>query len=287
MSRLKRRLGEGDYSEYWLDLYLERAKQLGIGEVGILDHLYRFRDALDYYQRHVYLESDKLGDMQRRWLGQVCVVPCMDKFIDFVQSQKERWADHGVQLRLGIEADFFPNGEDELAKLIRGKPWDYVIGSVHFVNGWGFDNIETEYIFERVNLMELYRTHTSHVCQAIESELFDIVAHLDNLKVFGYRPNERLLQGLYEQVASALKKHDVATELNTGLSYRAPVEEACPSPNYLRTLAKYEIPITLSSDAHYPDRLGTELDLAKEQLRKCGYKALAALSGRKRYYVPV
>ncbi|MGI6667228.1 MAG: hypothetical protein ACOX5Q_07260 [Bacillota bacterium] len=110
MSRLDKRLAEGEYSEYWLDLYLERAKQLGIKQVGILDHLYRFHDALNYYERHVYLESDKLGDMQRKWLGQVSVIPCMDEFLDFVQSRKEKWEDHGVQLRLGIEADFFPNG---------------------------------------------------------------------------------------------------------------------------------------------------------------------------------
>jgi histidinol-phosphatase (PHP family) len=48
MSRLDKRLAEGEYSECWLDLYLERAKQLGIKHVGILDHLYRFHDALDY-----------------------------------------------------------------------------------------------------------------------------------------------------------------------------------------------------------------------------------------------
>jgi histidinol-phosphatase (PHP family) len=128
-------------------------------------------------------------------------------------------------------------GEEELDKLITGKPWDYVIGAVHFINGWGFDNLESAYIFEKVKLMNLYKTHTSYVCQAIESQLFDIAAHLDNLKVFGYRPNEKLLQGCYEKVALSLRKHNIATELNTGLAYRAPIEEACPSPYYLQMLA--------------------------------------------------
>jgi histidinol-phosphatase (PHP family) len=71
------------------------------------------------------------------------------------------------------------------------------------------------------------------------------------------------------------------------LSYRAPIKEACPSPNYLQTLAKYQIPMTLSSDAHYPDDLGVNLDLAKEQLRKYGYETLATFSKRKRYHVPI
>ncbi|WP_207667283.1 PHP domain-containing protein [Clostridium sp. JN-1] len=229
MTKLNKRVKEEEYSEYWLDLYLERAK-----EVGIVDHLYRFHDTLDYYEKHIYLESDKLGNIQRKWLNQVSVIPSMNQFIEFIQSQKEKWEKQGVQLKLGIEADFFPNGEEELEKLITCKPWDYVIGSVHFINGWGFDNPEGAYIFEKVNLMKLYKIHTSYVCQAIESQLFDIAAHLDNLKVFCYRPDEKLLQSCYEKVASSLRNHNIATELNTGLSYRAPIEEACPSPDTCR-----------------------------------------------------
>ncbi|MGI5892022.1 MAG: hypothetical protein ACOX7H_04705 [Bacillota bacterium] len=170
---LNKRAKEGAYCEYWLDLYLERAKQLGIKEVGIVDHLYRFHDALDYYKKHIYLESDKLGNIQRKWLNQVSVIPFT-----------------------------------------------------------------------------------------------------------------KLLQGCYEKVASSLRKHNIASELNTGLSYRAPIKEACPSPHYLQTLAKYQIPMTLSSDAHYPDDLGTNLDLAKKQLKKYGYERLAVFSKRRRFYVP-
>ena len=287
LARLNKRVKEGAYSVYWLDLYLERAKQLGIKEVGIVDHLYRFHDTLDYYEKHIYLQPDKLGSIQRKWLNQVSVIPSMNQFIEFIQSQKEKWKKQGVQLKLGIEADFFPNGEEELEQLVACKPWDYVIGSVHFINGWGFDNPECAYIFEQVNLMKLYKIHTSYICQAIESQLFDLVAHLDNLKVFCYRPDEKLLQGCYEKVTSSLRKHNIATELNTGLSYRAPIDEACPSPNYLQTLAKYQIPMTLSSDAHYPDDLGTNLDLATEQLRKYGFKTLVTFSKRKRYHVPI
>lgn len=135
LAELNKRVKEGGFSEYWLDLYLERAKQLGIKQVGILDHLYRFHDTLHYYQKHIYLESDKLGNIQRKWLNQVSVIPCMNQFIEFIESQKEKWRKQGVQLKLGIEADFFPNGEEELEKLITGKPWDYVIGSVHFIKG--------------------------------------------------------------------------------------------------------------------------------------------------------
>lgn len=280
--KLNSRIKHGCYSEEWLDLYLERAKQLGLKEVGIVDHLYRFSDAQEYYNKYIYMENDRLGNMQRRWLNQVASMPSIDEFIEFIQSQKLKWEEQGVTLKLGIEADFFPGGEEELDKIISQRPWDYVIGSVHFLNGWGFDNPETADKFEEKDLIDLYETHTTYICQAIESHLFDIVAHLDNLKVFSYRPDEKLLENYYETVASTLKKHGIASEINTGLSYRYPIKEACPSPRYLQVLAEQQIPVTLSSDAHYPDDLGANLNTAADLLKKNGYEKISTFSKRER-----
>ncbi len=285
--KLNSRIKKGCFSPEWLDLYLERAKQLGLKEVGIVDHLYRFSDAQEYYRKHIYLEDDKLGKMQQSWLDQVAIRPSMDQFIEFIQSQKMKWENQGVKLKLGIEADFFPDGVEELAGIIDQKPWDYVIGSVHFIEGWGFDNPETADKFEEEDLVELYRVHADYVCKAIESGLFDIVAHLDNLKVFSYRPDEALIEKYYEKVAVTLKKHDVASEVNTGLSYRYPIKEACPSPKYLQKLAEQKIPVTLSSDAHYPDDLGTSLDLAADLLRKKGYENISTFSKRERKKISI
>lgn len=61
LSELYKRMREGDFSEYWLDLYLEQAKQLGIKKVGILDHLYRFRDTLDRRFRYKPAYGKKTG----------------------------------------------------------------------------------------------------------------------------------------------------------------------------------------------------------------------------------
>lgn len=285
LKQLHKRADEGCYSEAWLDLYLKRAKQLGLKEVGIVDHLYRFRDARSYYEKHIYLEQDKLGKMQSKWLHQVANMPSITEFIEFIQSQKEKWSEEGVELRLGIEADYFPNGREELEELIAEQPWDYVIGSVHFLDGWGFDNPKASYLFEQENLVDLYEKYAAYVCDAIEWQLFDIIAHLDNLKVFTYRPNEQLLQQYYETVAQTLKKYDTASEVNTGLAYRYPIKEACPSPSYLKTLAKYKVPMTLSSDSHYPDDLGMQLDAAAKLLLENGYSAVVGFKGRERYEV--
>ncbi|MFC3389069.1 histidinol phosphate phosphatase domain-containing protein [Salinicoccus sesuvii] len=286
-SRLHTRVNDGCYSEAWLDLYLERASQLGLKEVGIVDHLYRFHDATSYYEKYIYMADDALGEMQKRWLHQVATMPSLEAFVSFIESQKEKWQARGINLKLGLEADFFPGGKDELRALIADHPWDYVIGSVHFVEGWGFDNPETVDVFKERDLIELYQLHTSYVCQAIESGLFDIIAHLDNLKLFSYRPDEGLLETYYEKVASSLKAHNVASEVNTGLSYRYPIKEACPSPRYLKLLQAHGVPLTLSSDAHYPDDLGTNLDWAQKMLMINGYEAISTFTKRQRVQVPI
>jgi histidinol-phosphatase (PHP family) len=107
------------------------------------------------------------------------------------------------------------------------------------------------------------------------------------MKVFGYRPDEILLQPYYIEVAAALKKANLATEINTGLAYRYPIKEICPSPLYLQTLFEHQIPITLSSDAHFPDDIGTQLDEAKELARQTGYKEIVYFKNRERYVLPI
>ncbi|MCM3713852.1 histidinol phosphate phosphatase domain-containing protein [Alkalihalobacillus oceani] len=283
--RLHNRVEEGCYSEAWLDLYLERAIQLGLKEVGLVEHLYRFQECRRYFEAHMHLANDELGKLQMSWLERVATIPSMNQFIDFIQSQQEKWNNHGVTLSLGIEADFFPHGEAELEALLANKPWDYVIGSVHFVRGWGFDNKYTAGRFEQEDLAELYHTHTDYVCQAISSQLFDLIAHLDNLKVFSYRPEEALLLENYTRIAETLQRHDVATEVNTGLAYRYPVKEACPSPAYLQILARHVIPFTLSSDAHFPDDVGTNIEQSIELLRRNQYTSIVGFSKRKRYEI--
>ncbi|WP_044895711.1 histidinol phosphate phosphatase domain-containing protein [Bacillus alveayuensis] len=276
---MNRRMEDGSFSSYWLDFYLQQAKKLGLQEVGIVDHLYRFKEKRPYYEKYMHLENDELGSLQEKWLGQVST-ESMATFISFIEREKGKWEKEGVRLKLGIEADFFPGCEEDLSNILAPYHWDYVIGSVHFYNGWGFDNPDTKDYFNKYDLKALYDRHFQVVEEAISSKLFDIVAHLDNLKVFGFRPNENDLRVYYQKIAKALKEHDVATEVNTGLAYRYPIQEMCPSPDFLKILAQYDVDITTSSDAHFPDDVGAFLDEARERLKESGFKQIVTFDKR-------
>ncbi|PEV95641.1 histidinol-phosphatase [Bacillus cereus] len=279
--RLQRRVKEGPFTEQWIDLYLEEALRKGIKEVGIVDHLYRFHEAKVYYEKYVDISDSKLGRLQKEWLDQVRVVSLYD-FTKAIEEAKERWSKRGVTLKLGIEADYFIGGEEELKELLALGDFDYVIGSVHFLDGWGFDNPDTKEYFEEHDLHALYDTFFKTVERAVRSELFDIIAHLDNIKVFNYRLDENEQLSYYKEIARALVETNIATEVNAGLYYRYPVREMCPSPLYLQVLAKQGVPITISSDAHYPNDLGKYVKENVQTLRTHGITQIATFSKRVR-----
>lgn len=280
--RLQTRLEEGCFSDRWMERYMTLGKKRGIERFGIVDHLYRFDEFQPYYEKYMTIDDSDLGRLQRYWLDRV-KIGSIEQYLEAVR----RMQDKGYPISLGVEADFFPGGEAELKALLDRYELDYVIGSVHFVDGWGFDNPEVKHLFEQRDLLELYRHGFEHVKQAARSGLFDIIAHLDNLKVFNYRPDESLMQELYDDVAATLKAADVASEINTGLAYRYPVKEMCPSPSFLSRLHAHGVPITLSSDSHFPDDIGTMLDEAAELARATGYREIVYFKNRKRISVPL
>ncbi|OZI11103.1 histidinol-phosphatase [Bacillaceae bacterium SAS-127] len=286
MDQLNFRLSAGAYSKEWLRFYLKKAKELGIQEVGIVDHLYRFTDTRSYFETYMTMDETELGKKQRLWLDQV-MTENIEEFVHTIEEAKVEWEQEGIALRLGIEADYFPGGEKWLKPYLDRYPWDYIIGSTHFVEGWGFDNPEAKEKFNEYHLLELYERFFGAVEQSIRSRLFDFVAHLDNLKVFNHRPHESELLSFYEQIAQALVETDTATEINSGLYYRYPVKEMCPSPTFLSILIQHGVKFTTSSDSHFPDDVGSYTDQGKKMLAQYGVKELCTFKQRQRIMKPI
>ncbi|MET4559076.1 histidinol-phosphatase (PHP family) [Lysinibacillus parviboronicapiens] len=286
---LAQRLLKGCYSEEWLDLYLQQAKRLGLREVGIVDHLYRFKETRAYFERYMQLdERSEVGKLQCYWLDSV-MTEQMATFVSAITNAKEKWHRHGVALKLGIEADYFVGGEEELASLLQDYPWDYVIGSVHFVDGWGFDNPQTQNIFEHMDaatLREQYGQFFATVESMIHAKMFDFVAHLDNFKVFNYQlKDETFLHAWYVRIAEALVTTQTATEINAGLYYRYPVKEMCPGSHFLQVLVEQGVEFTVSSDAHFPDDVGKYTFANTDVLKGLGVQSILGFDERKKKYI--
>jgi histidinol-phosphatase (PHP family) len=222
-----------------MEEYIQAARDRGLREIGFADHI------------PMYWLPENLRDPELAMSAAE-----LPNYIEDVAYFREKYPD--MVVKLGIEADYIPGREEELSKVLSCYNFDYVLGSIHYVDGWGFDNPAHIKKYEDWNIDELYHRYFHLVQQAALSGLFDIIAHPDLVKKFGYRPKGNL-QELYRETARVFKRAGVYVEINTA-GLRAPVGEVYPHPDLLRHCIEQGIKFTLGSDAHAPEQVGEGLD---------------------------
>jgi len=245
--------------------YLQEAARKGICEVGFSDHL-----PLYFLPPEENIPGYAMQEAE------------LPRYAEMVRSCAENAP---VRVKLGIEADYVPSGEEKLSSLLASLPFDYVTGAVHFIDGWGFDNpAEMDQYYKR-NIDLVYERYFALLQQAALSGCFDIMAHPDLVKKFNFRP-VRSLRPLYEDTARAFKKAGVCVEVNTA-GLRCPAREIYPAPELLEVFFKHGLPVTLGSDAHRPEQVGEGFVEALKQLERAGYKEITRFDGRKRSFVKI
>ncbi|HKM93391.1 MAG TPA: histidinol-phosphatase HisJ family protein [Prolixibacteraceae bacterium] len=183
-----------------------------------------------------------------------------------------------VQVRFGLEVDYFPEMEKEIREIISYFPVDYVIGSIHFIGDWNYDNDRS--LYGKWTNDELYQQYFELVQKAAKSGLFDIIGHFDLIKKFQCWP-ENDQTNLYNETLKILKEADVVLELNTG-GYDRPCAEFFPNRKILELALKHGIPVTLGSDAHKPEQVARHFDSAIELLKEIGYTKITRFRNRQR-----
>ncbi len=183
-----------------------------------------------------------------------------------------------VQVRFGLEVDYFPDKEEEIRQVISYFPVDYVIGSVHFIGDWNFDS-DTSYYGKWSN-NEVYSMYFDLLKKAAKSGLFDIIGHFDIIKKLNCWP-ETDQSVLFEETLKIMKEANVVLELNTsGLDQ--PCKEFYPSKEILTIACKLGVPVTLGSDSHYPHQVSRHFEEAIKMLKEVGYTRIARFRNRMR-----
>lgn len=244
--------------------YVEAAIAAGLSEIGFSDHIPMY-----------WLPEEK------RDPGVAMRMEELDEYVQDVIRLREQYPE--IPIRLGIEADYIPGREEELARLLEPYPWDYIIGSVHFIGDWGFDDPAHVNRYAEWDISELYAKFFTLEKMAAQSGLFDIMAHLDLIKKFGHRPSQDLGR-LYADVAETVAAAGVAIELSTA-GLRKPIGEVYPNPTLLKECAVRGVPLVISSDAHSPQEVGWNFAEAGKIAREAGFTQLVRFEGRKR--IPV
>lgn len=204
-------------------------------------------------------------------------LPVYHKMIEDVRKQfKDR-----LTIRIGIEADFIPGYEKKTKAILDAYPYDYVIGSVHFIKDWGFDNPEEREKWSEHDVNAVYRDYFELLRASAQSGLYDIIAHPDLVKKFGHRPTGDI-SGEIEKTAKIFKQTGVTIEINTS-GRRKAVGEMYPAPRDLAIYREAGVPLTFGSDAHKPEEVGCDFDKAVDLARQAGYKEYVLFKERKIY----
>lgn len=246
-----------------MEEYVAHARSQGLPEMGFSDHLYMYWLPIETRDPGLAMGEHEL-----------------DAYVEDVLRLRHENPD--LTIRLAIEADYVPGHEAALQEILTRYRWDYVLGSVHFVDNWGFDDTRYQATFEEWDIDDLYRRYFDLVMRAAETGFFDSMSHPDLVKKFGHRPSESLdLAELHESLARCFKQAGVCMEVNTS-GLRKPCAEIYPSLDIVKACQRAGVPATLGSDAHQPDHVGLAFEQGVAHLRSGGYDSVIAFAGRQR-----
>jgi histidinol-phosphatase (PHP family) len=254
-----------------LEEYVQQGIRLGLDQLGLSDHmpLLHVKPA-DYYPEMAMSMEE------------------LPRYVEECLELKDRYKGQ-IDIRVGLEGDYIEGWEREIEDIITAYPWDYVIGSVHFLGEWDVTDFRQVHHWEGKNVLEVYRTYYDAVSKAAATGLYDIMGHLDVIKRFGHHPKpeeEEELRALERSALSAVAHSGRAMELNaSGLS--KPCAEMFPSRRMLEVALSLGIPLTVGSDAHDPAKLSEHLEKARALLYEVGYRELAVFQHRERALVPL
>ena len=236
--------------------YIQAAVAAGLEEAGFSDHA------------PLVSHDDPTLTMSRDQLPQ---------YHHMIEDVRARF-DGQIRVRVGIEADFLEGCENKTREILDGYAYDYVIGSVHYIENWGFDDPKEIAKWKQADVDQVYRQYYLYLRKSAQSGLFDIMGHVDLVKKFGHRPSQTLFEEI-KKTADTFKDAGVAIEINTS-GLRKPAKEMYPALEDLKIYCERGIPLTFGSDAHQPQEVGMDFDKAAALAKEAGYQEYVLFENR-------
>ena len=238
--------------------YAAHALEMGLTEIGFSDHSPMRKDGFDDW-RMLLSELD-----------------------DYVARVEQARRDHpSMAIRLALEVDYIPGHEDWIRELAAMHPWDYLIGSVHYVSdSWDFDNPAKISEWRKRDPYEVWKVYFERLTMAASSGLFEIIGHADLCKKFCFVPEQDCSEMILEFLRAA-KSTDTAIEINTAGAYKD-CREFYPSRHILKMAHAEGVSLTFGSDSHDPKEVGRDFGTAIELARSVGYDSWRGFEGRQK-----
>jgi histidinol-phosphatase (PHP family) len=243
-----------------MEEFVKKAKKANINEIGFSDHIL---------------------------LSHVSGYPCMPVHLmpAYVQKFLKTKENSELPIKLGVEIDFIPSDVEKIREFIQKYPFDYVIGAVHFIGNWAVDYPPQIHEYSKRDILQIYKEYFSIIKKLCACGLFDVLAHPDLIKIFGFKPKSDFSNILIE-TAETMAKSNICAEINTS-GLRRLCSEIYPSEQFLKIIHNYDIPIVFGSDAHEPNNVGKNFKEAIKLAKKAGYTSACMFDNRKKTSVRI
>lgn len=266
--------------------YCAAAAENGVTEIAVTEHLYRFRQAdslLHGWWDDVEEKPVVRAAMRRYWDGETGAD--LDHYVEVVLAAKAC----GLPVVLGLEVDHYAGRMDEVGRLLDGYPFDVLLGSVHWLGAWGFDNHDHDVFgpeWDERAIDDVWRAYTDALDELAASGACDVLAHPDLVKIRGRYPSPAAVDEAHHRMSEIAARSDMAAEVSSAGWFK-PVGEAYPAPTLLQRFHAAGVPITTASDAHHLDRVAVERPEVRRLVESAGYDRLCAFDARAPREVPL
>jgi histidinol-phosphatase (PHP family) len=258
--------------------YCEQAAARGVTEIALTEHLFRF-DQADALLRG-WWDSDPDPELRTAmasyWDEERGAD--LDRYVEVVLAAKAQ----GLPVVLGLEVDFYRDRMDDVAQLLGGYPFDVLLGSVHWLGAWGFDNWEVAAFaaaWDARAIDDIWRAYTDALDELAASGTCDVLAHPDLVKVYGRRAGAATIDECHARMAETAARTGMAAEVSSA-GLRKPAAEPYPAPSLLAEFKRLGVPVTTASDAHRVDVVADHGDELRTVLAAAGYDSLCGFERR-------
>src|SRR5205807_10294368 len=155
---LRNRRSEIAHDTSSVEPFVETARAAGIDEIGFTEHVYYFRQTRSLWT--VPYQTER------------CVYD-LEPYVEAIVQARGR----GLPVKLGLEVDYVPGREEETRKILEPYPWDYLLGSIHFIDGFGID--DPPRLLDELGVDGARRRYFEALADAARTGLFDSLSHPD------------------------------------------------------------------------------------------------------------
>ncbi|MCR5207113.1 MAG: PHP domain-containing protein [Eubacterium sp.] len=243
MKDLHVHIERGEYNREWIERFIEKAAEMQLEEINLLEHTVRIKEFHPCFKeaREYSLYQKKWFDSKREQAHSLAEYKAL---IDEIKSKT-----YPVRVNFGLEVCWFEQHKDYIGELVSECGLDYVLGSVHWIDNWTFNQRKYQWLGKDVN--KLYRRYYEMSNTLIESGIFDIIAHPDLISCHGLYP-DMSLKDIYRELCKNAKAHGVAVEMNTSKGPGL-------NPEFLETAKGEGVTFSAGSDAHRPEDVGRSI----------------------------